>query len=86
MNSKAVVVTGGAGFAGSHLVADLLERWYKIIILDDLFTGRLRNIRLLIEPSWYSAHLFCHCETFIPYHSDPERSEGEESPSRSGLS
>ena len=49
MNSKAVVVTGGAGFIGSHLTEELLKRRCKVIILDDLSTGKLENIRLLIK-------------------------------------
>jgi UDP-N-acetylglucosamine/UDP-N-acetyl-alpha-D-glucosaminouronate 4-epimerase len=51
MNSRAVAVTGGAGFIGSHLAEGLLKRRYKVIILDDLSTGKLENIRHLIEPS-----------------------------------
>lgn len=49
MNSKAVAVTGGAGFIGSHLAEGLLKRRYKVIILDDLSTGKLENIRMLIK-------------------------------------
>jgi len=49
MNSKAVAVTGGAGFIGSHLAEELLKRRYKVIILDDLSTGKLENIRLLTK-------------------------------------
>jgi UDP-glucose 4-epimerase len=48
---KAVVVTGGAGFIGSHLAEELLKRQYKVIILDDLSTGKLENIKHLIDPS-----------------------------------
>ncbi|MGA8849154.1 MAG: SDR family oxidoreductase [Dehalococcoidia bacterium] len=51
MNLKVVVVTGGAGFIGSHLAEELLKHRHKVIILDDLSTGKLENIRHLIEPS-----------------------------------
>lgn len=41
---KKVVVTGGAGFVGSHLAEALAARGYALIILDNLSTGRLENI------------------------------------------
>ncbi|MDD2857892.1 MAG: GDP-mannose 4,6-dehydratase [Candidatus Nanopelagicales bacterium] len=41
------LVTGGAGFIGSHLVDRLLEQGDQIVILDDLSTGRHDNIRHL---------------------------------------
>ncbi len=41
---KKILVTGGAGFVGSNLVDRLVEEGAKIIVLDDLFTGRKENI------------------------------------------
>jgi len=38
---KKVVVTGGAGFVGSHLSEELVRQGYQVIILDDLSTGKL---------------------------------------------
>lgn len=38
------IVTGGAGFIGSHLVEALLERGGNVVVLDTLFTGRLANL------------------------------------------
>lgn len=46
---KKVVVTGGAGFIGSHLSDKLAESDYQVIILDDLSTGKMENIELLIK-------------------------------------
>ncbi|KAK1387570.1 UDP-glucuronate decarboxylase [Heracleum sosnowskyi] len=39
-----VVVTGGAGFVGSHLVDRLLERGDSVIVVDNFFTGRKENL------------------------------------------
>ena len=45
MKSKTVLVTGGAGFIGSHLCKRLLNDDHKVICLDNLFTGSLNNIK-----------------------------------------
>jgi UDP-glucose 4-epimerase len=39
-----VVVTGGAGFIGSHLVDALVERGDQVLVVDDLSTGRQENV------------------------------------------
>lgn len=44
MTKKTVLVTGGAGFLGSHLCKALLERKNRVICMDNFFTGRQRNI------------------------------------------
>ncbi len=41
------VVTGGAGFIGSHLVEKLVEMGFYVIILDDLSTGKKENLNFL---------------------------------------
>lgn len=41
------LITGGAGFIGSHLAELLLERGVRVVCLDDLSTGRIANVRPL---------------------------------------
>ena len=42
---KKVLITGGCGFIGSHLAEKLIRLRYKVLILDNLSTGRLENIK-----------------------------------------
>jgi UDP-glucose 4-epimerase len=41
------LITGGAGFVGSHLAEELLSRGEEVFVIDDLSTGRIDNIELL---------------------------------------
>lgn len=47
MTKKTVLVTGGAGFVGSHLCKALLDRGNHVICMDNFFTGRMENIESL---------------------------------------
>src|SRR5260370_36993956 len=44
-----VLITGGAGFVGSHLADALVERGCRVTVIDDLSTGRFENIQRLVE-------------------------------------
>jgi UDP-glucose 4-epimerase len=39
------IVTGGAGFIGSHIVEELARQQHDVVIIDNLFSGKLENIR-----------------------------------------
>ncbi len=51
--SKRVLVTGGAGFLGSHLCDRLIAEGNDVICLDNLFTGNKNNIRHLIGHPYF---------------------------------
>jgi len=59
MAKKRILITGGAGFLGSHLCDRFLAEGFSVIAMDNLITGDLRNIE----------HLFKH-ENFEFYHHD----------------
>lgn len=44
---KRILVTGGAGFIGSHLVERLVDLNHEVIVLDDLSNGNLQNLKNL---------------------------------------
>jgi UDP-glucuronate decarboxylase len=46
---KRILVTGGAGFLGSHLCKRLLENKYHVIAVDNLHTGSINNIESLLQ-------------------------------------
>src|SRR6267142_648792 len=62
MGKKRVLITGGAGFLGSHLCDRFLKEDYQVVAMDNLITGDLRNIE----------HLFKHPD-FEFYHHDVSR-------------
>lgn len=46
---KTILVSGGAGFVGSHLIDRLLEREVDILCIDNLYTGNKKNIQHLVD-------------------------------------
>lgn len=57
-----VLVTGGAGFIGSHLVEELVRRSYKVRVLDNFFRGKSRN----------SASCACEVKLVVGDITDPD--------------
>lgn len=49
MRKKTVLVTGGCGFIGSHLVEALVQKNYQVRVLDNLSTGKLENLSSVAE-------------------------------------
>jgi UDP-glucuronate decarboxylase len=47
--SKKILVTGGAGFLGSHLCDRLIEQGHDVLCVDNIFTGTKRNIEHLLD-------------------------------------
>jgi UDP-glucuronate decarboxylase len=64
---KRVLVTGGAGFIGSHLCKKLLSEGKEVICLDNFFTGSKRNIIELLDNRYFE--LVRHDIT-MPYYAE----------------
>ncbi len=60
------LVTGGAGFLGSHLCDELLRRGNRVICVDNLETGSLRNIEHIRVPEF----VFLQADIVDPFHVD----------------
>ena len=65
--TKNILVTGGAGFIGSHLCKALLELGHNVICLDNLFTGSINNISDLMENVNFE---FVNHDITEPYYSE----------------
>lgn len=60
-----ILITGGAGFIGSHLAEAHLEKGDDVYIIDDLSTGSMDNIRFLQEDPAYKNKVFVHLNTIL---------------------
>lgn len=65
-----VLVTGGAGFLGSHLCERLVKDGFDVICLDNFFTGQKRNIAHLVGNPFFE--VVRHDVTF-PYYAEVDR-------------
>ena len=64
--SKRIIVTGGAGFVGSHLCLKLLQEGHQVFCIDNLFTGSKNNIKSLML--WDTFEFINH-DVCFPYYS-----------------
>ncbi|GAB6041984.1 UDP-glucuronic acid decarboxylase family protein [Endothiovibrio diazotrophicus] len=62
---KRILITGGAGFLGSHLCERLLEQGHEVLCVDNYFTGRRRNVAHLLDDPRFE--LMRHDVTFPLY-------------------
>ena len=53
MSRKRILLTGGAGFIGSHLCEELLRRGNEVICLDNFFTGRKEHVAHLMDNPYF---------------------------------
>ena len=53
---KKTIVTGGAGFIGSHMVELLLKNGYEVIAIDNMANGQVDNIRIFEDDPRYKFH------------------------------
>ena len=44
ISNKKILVTGGCGFLGSHIVDELIKKKNKVVVVDNLSSGRLQNL------------------------------------------
>ena len=65
MKTKRILVTGGAGFLGSHLCETLVGQGHDVICLDNYFTGRKKNVERLFDS--HNFELLRHDVTFPVY-------------------
>lgn len=70
MKRKRIVVTGGAGFIGSHLCEKLLEYGNDVVCVDNLFTGRKENIRHLMNNPYFE---FIRHDIIEPYYIETDQ-------------
>ena len=68
---KTAIVTGGAGFIGSHLVDRLLEHGYNVTIIDDLSLGKIGNVPKGVDFIQLDVRRLGPLKTYITEFSDP---------------
>ncbi len=71
MKNKKILITGGAGFIGSHLCDRFMSKGYQVIAMDNLITGDLKNIEHLFkEKNFEFFHHDVSSFVYVPGHLD----------------
>ena len=60
-----ILITGGAGFIGSHLAEAYLRKGDEVYVIDDLSTGSMDNIQALKEDKEYADRFFVTIDTIL---------------------
>ena len=61
-----IIVTGGAGFVGSHLCERLVDEGHSVFCIDNLYTGNKKNIKHLLD---FDNFEFINHDVCFPYYS-----------------
>ena len=69
-----ILVTGGAGFIGSHLVDFLLDKGYAVICMDNLLTGDISNISHIYNKDFLYINRLHHMMQQLPMSIKPRAS------------
>lgn len=72
MDKKRILITGGAGFLGSHLCDRFIKEGFHVVCMDNLLTGSLQNIEHLMELPQFEFHhnnvsLYVHVSGNLDY-------------------
>jgi len=60
-----ILITGGAGFIGSHLAEAYLEQGDEVYVIDDLSTGSMDNLKTFQKDARFRDRIFVHIDTIL---------------------
>jgi UDP-glucuronate decarboxylase len=68
-----ILVTGGAGFLGSHLCTRLVEEGHQVVCMDNFYTGRRENVAHLLEPEMGGRFELIRHDVVEPYYVEVDQ-------------